>query len=98
MLHAGGWDEAGLVCCMTKIVADAEQNLLLAKYAQGGSVNPFDEVLQAATRIGPGGHYLGDAFTVKRLREAFSAPEMLDRLSREQRKARGEKPMDRRCR
>lgn len=35
MMHAGGWDEAGLVCCMAKFVADAEQNLLIEKYAQG---------------------------------------------------------------
>lgn len=98
MLHAGGWDEAGLVCCMAKFIADAEQNLLIAKYAQGISFDNFDEALEAVTRIGPGGHYLGDAFTLKHFREAFIAPEMLDYLSFEQWKAKGEKPMDQRCR
>lgn len=98
MLHAGGWDEAGLVCCMAKFVADAEQNLLIAKYAQGVSFDHFDEALEAVTRIGPGGHYLGDAFTLKRFKEAFIAPEMLDYLSYEQWKVKGEKPMDQRCR
>ena len=98
MLHAGGWDEAGLVCCMGKFVADAEQNLLIAKYAQGVSFDRFDEALEAVTRIGPGGHYLGDAFTLKHFREAFIAPEMLDYLSHEQWKAKGEKSMDQRCR
>ena len=98
MLHAGGWDEAGLVCCMAKFVADAEQNLLIAKYAQGVSFDRFDAALEAVTRIGPGGHYLGDAFTLKHFREAFIAPEMLDYLSHEQWKARGEKSMDQRCR
>lgn len=98
MMHAGGWDEAGLVCCMGKFVADAEQNLLIAKYAQGISFDHFDEALEAVRRIGPGGHYLGDAFTLKHFREAFIAPEMLDYLSHEQWKAKGEKPMDQRCR
>lgn len=98
MLHAGGWDEAGLVCCMAKFVADAEQNLLIAKYARGVSFDRFDEALEAVTRIGPGGHYLGDAFTLKHFREAFIAPEMLDYLSFEQWKAKGEKSMDQRCR
>lgn len=98
MLHAGGWDEAGLVCCMAKFVADAEQNLLIAKYAQGISFDHFDEALEAVTRIGPGGHYLGDPFTLKRFKEAFIAPEMLDYLSYEQWKVKGEKPMDQRCR
>lgn len=98
MLHAGGWDEAGLVCCMAKFVADAEQNLLIAKYAQGINFDHFDEALEAVTRIGPGGHYLGDPFTLKRFKEAFIAPEMLDYLSYEQWKVKGEKPMDQRCR
>lgn len=98
MLHAGGWDEAGLVCCMGKFVADAEQNLLIAKYAQGVSFDRFDEALEAVTRIGPGGHYLGDEFTLKHFRQAFIAPEMLDYLSHEQWKAKGEKSMDQRCR
>jgi trimethylamine--corrinoid protein Co-methyltransferase len=98
MLHAGGWDEAGLVCCMGKFVADAEQNLLIAKYAQGVDFDHFDEALEAVSRIGPGGHYLGDAFTLKHFREAFIAPELLDYLSHEQWKAKGEKPMDQRCR
>jgi len=98
MMHAGGWDEAGLVCCMAKFVADAEQNLLIAKYAQGVSFENFDEALEAVGRIGPGGHYLGDAFTLKHFREAFIAPEMLDYLSHEQWKAKGEKSMDQRCR
>lgn len=98
MLHSGGWDEAGLVCCMGKFVADAEQNLLIAKYAQGISFDNFDEALEAVTRVGPGGHYLGDAFTLKHFREAFIAPEMLDYLSHEQWKAKGEKSMDQRCR
>lgn len=98
MMHAGGWDEAGLVCCMGKFVADAEQNLLIAKYSQGVSFDHFDEALEAVTRIGPGGHYLGDAFTLKHFREAFIAPEMLDYLSHEQWKAKGAKSMDQRCR
>lgn len=98
MLHSGGWDEAGLVCCMGKFVADAEQNLLIAKYARGVSFDYFDEALEAVGRIGPGGHYLGDAFTLKRFKDAFIAPEMLDYLSYEQWKAVGEKSMDQRCR
>lgn len=98
MMHAGGWDEAGLVCCMAKFVADAEQNLLMAKYAQGVSFEYFDDALEAVRRVGPGGHYLGDAFTLKRFKDAFIAPELLDYLSFEQWKVQGSKNMDQRCR
>ncbi|RWE21475.1 MAG: trimethylamine methyltransferase [Mesorhizobium sp.] len=97
-LHAGGWDEAGLVCCLAKFVADAEQNLLIAKYAEGISFDHFDEALEAVRRIGPGGHYLGDSFTLKRFKDAFISPEMLDYLSYEQWKAQGSKDMAQRCR
>ncbi|CDX53606.1 Trimethylamine methyltransferase MttB (fragment) [Mesorhizobium plurifarium] len=97
-LHAGGWDEAGLVCCLAKFVADAEQNLLIAKYAEGISFDYFDEALEAVRRIGPGGHYLGDSFTLKRFKDAFISPEMLDYLSYEQWKAQGSKDMAQRCR
>ncbi len=98
MMHAGGWDEAGLVCCMAKFVADAEQNLLMAKYAEGISFDHFDEALEAVRRIGPGGHYLGDAFTLKRFKDAFVSPEMLDYLSYEQWRVKGSKDMAQRCR
>ncbi len=98
MMHAGGWDEAGLVCCMAKFVADAEQNLLMAKYAEGISFDYFEEALEAVRRIGPGGHYLGDSFTLKRFKEAFISPEMLDYLSYEQWRVKGSKDMAERCR
>ncbi|MES0129252.1 trimethylamine methyltransferase family protein [Mesorhizobium sp. M0029] len=98
MMHAGGWDEAGLVCCMAKFVADAEQNLLIEKYARGISFEHFDDALEAVRRIGPGGHYLGDSFTLKRFKDAFFAPEILDYLSYEQWKVKGSKDMAQRCR
>ena len=98
MLHAGGWDEAGLVCCMAKFVADAEQNLLIARYAKGLSFELFDEALEAVERIGPGGHYLGDAFTLKHFKDAFIAPQLMNYQSYEQWKAEGSQDMAERCR
>ncbi|TIP12348.1 MAG: trimethylamine methyltransferase, partial [Mesorhizobium sp.] len=98
MMHAGGWDEAGLVCCMAKFIADAEQNLLIEKYARGISFEYFEDALEAIRRIGPGGHYLGDSFTLKRFKDAFIAPEILDYLSYEQWKVKGSKDMAQRCR
>ncbi|TIX31621.1 MAG: methyltransferase, partial [Mesorhizobium sp.] len=52
----------------------------------------------AVRRIGPGGHYLGDSFTLKRFKDAFIAPEILDYLSYEQWKVKGSKDMAQRCR
>ena len=78
MLHAGGWDEAGMVHCLSKLVVDAEQNLLMAKYAQGVNFDLLNEGLQAIQRIGPGGHFLGDVFTLEHFQQAFTNPEILD--------------------
>ncbi len=78
MLHAGGWDEAGMVTCLAKLVADSEQNLMMAAYARGVSFDRFGEALEAVGRIGPGGHYLGDKFTLAHFEDAFFAPQILD--------------------
>ncbi len=78
MMHAGGWDEAGMVHCIAKLAADGEQNLMMAAYAKGVSFDRLDEALEAVARIGPGGHYLGDAFTLRYFEDAFFTPDVLD--------------------
>jgi trimethylamine--corrinoid protein Co-methyltransferase len=98
MLHAGGWDEGGLTICYGKFVADNEQNLLMARYAGGISMDRFDEALKAVGRVGPGGHYLGDEFTIEHFREAFSMPKLMDFSSFEQWSSVGSKDMAQRCR
>lgn len=98
MMHAAGWDEAGLVNCFGKFVADVEQNLLLARYMEGVSFDRFDEALKAVRRIGPGGHYLGDAFTLEHFKDAFINPELLDYQSYEQWSALGARDLAARSR
>ena len=98
MLHCGGWDEGGLTICYAKFIADAEQNVLLGRYAEGISFDRFDEALAAVRRIGPGGHYLGDSFTLEHFRQAFSMPKEMDFSSYEQWMANGARDMAERCR
>ncbi|MEO9825825.1 MAG: trimethylamine methyltransferase family protein [Paracoccaceae bacterium] len=98
MLHAGGWDEAGMVHCLSKLVVDAEQNLLMAKYAAGVTFDLLQEGLEAVQRIGPGGHFLGDAFTLKHFQTAFSSPEILDYEAWEHWQANGSRNMQTRAR
>ena len=98
LLHAGGWDEAGMVHCINKLVADGEQNLLMAKYAEGVNFDRLDEAMQAVRRIGPGGHYLGDEFTLKHFQDAFFSPEILDYDAFELWQAKGSKDLSTRTR
>lgn len=98
MLHAGGWDEAGMVHCLNKLVADGEQNMLMAKYAAGVNFDRLEEAMDAIRHIGPGGHYLGDPFTLKYFQEAFIAPEILNYEAYEHWLAKGSKEMPQRAR
>jgi trimethylamine--corrinoid protein Co-methyltransferase len=98
MLHAGGWDEGGLAICYGKFIADDEQNLMMARYAGGISFDRFKDALKAVRRIGPGGHYLGDEFTIAHFRDAFAMPEVMDFSSFEQWSAAGSNDMAARCR
>lgn len=98
LLHAGGWDEAGMVHCINKLVVDAEQNLLMAKYAAGVNFKRLEEAMEAVRRVGPGGHFLGDAFTLEHFQSAFISPEILDYEAYEQWQARGSKDMPTRAR
>jgi trimethylamine--corrinoid protein Co-methyltransferase len=49
-------------------------------------------------RIGPGGHFLGDAFTLKHFQTAFSSPEILDYEAWEHWQANGSRDMQTRAR
>lgn len=98
MLHAGGWDEGGLAICYAKFMADNEQNMLMARYAGGIRMDRFADALKAVDRIGPGGHYLGDEFTIAHFRDAFSMPKLMDFSSFEQWSSDGSKDMAQRCR
>jgi trimethylamine--corrinoid protein Co-methyltransferase len=98
LLHAAGWDEAGMVHCLNKLVADGEQNLLMAKYAAGVNFERLEEGMDAIRRLGPGGHYLGDEFTLKYFQDAFIAPELLNYGAYEQWAANGRKDPPNRAR
>jgi len=86
-----------MVLCLGKLAVDAEQNLLMAKYAAGVNFDLLQEGLEAVKRIGPGGHFLGDAFTLKHFQDAFSSPEILDYEAWEHWQANGSRDMQTRA-
>ena len=89
MLHAGGWDEAGMVCCYAKYMIDAEQNELYHRMGQGIRMDRLDEAVEAMRNVQPSGHYLGEPFTMKYFKDAFTMPELLDYESQPQWEANG---------
>ena len=98
ILHAGGWDEAGLVNCYAKFIVDAEQNMLYHRLGQGVSLDRLDEAVDAVRLVPPSGHYLGEPFTLKYFEDSFTMPELLDYSSHPQWVADGEKDTAQRAR
>ncbi len=98
MLHAGGWDEAGIANCMAKFVVDGEQNLLYHRLGQGIDFETFEEALEAVSEVEPSGHYLGADFTLKHFETGFLMPEIMDFSSHQQWAAEGAKDLPTRAR
>jgi len=78
MLHACGWLEGGLVSSFEKFVLDADQLGALHKLAEGVSVAPEAQAMDAIAEVGPGGHYLGCAHTQAHFKSAFWRSDVLD--------------------
>ncbi|TGQ27535.1 MULTISPECIES: trimethylamine methyltransferase family protein [unclassified Mesorhizobium] len=98
MLHAGGWDEGGLVTCYGKLVVEAEQSMLYHRLARGVSLDRLDAAMEAVRRTEPQGHYLGDPFTLEVFEDSFMMPQLFDYDSYPQWKANGEKDLAQRAR
>jgi len=89
VLHSAGWLEAGLCAGYGKFVMDCEQIAMLQKFGQGIDVSPEGIALDAVREVGPGGHYLGCAHTMRHYQDAFFLPEIADNNSVEQWEAEG---------
>ena len=84
VMHACGWDEAGLAASFAKFMLDAEQIEMFYRFGQGPQFGDFEEALAAIREIGPGGHYLGTSHTQSHFQTAFYMPEIADNNSYEQ--------------
>ena len=71
VLHAAGWLEGGLISGYEKMILDAEMLGIMAKYVQGISLTEEDFAWDAYAEVGPGGHFLGCAHTMRHYESAF---------------------------
>ncbi|WP_419904396.1 trimethylamine methyltransferase family protein [Kiloniella sp.] len=95
--HSAGWNEAGMHCCMAKFVVDSEQCAMAYRMTEGPRWDDFDEAIAAVKDIGPGGHYLGHAHTLKNFERAFFMPKLFDNNNIEQWEADGAKDLPERA-
>ena len=89
--HVAGWLEAGLCASYAKFMLDCEQLGAWYKYAQGIDVSDLKEAMQAVREVGPAGHFLGTAHTLKKFESAFFLPSIMDFNNFEQWSADGAK-------
>jgi trimethylamine--corrinoid protein Co-methyltransferase len=97
VLHACGWDEAGLAASYAKFVLDAEQVEMFYRFGQGPRFDDFDEAIASIREVGPGGHYLGTDHTQRHFQSAFFLPELADNNTYEQWEADGAKDANQRA-
>ena len=70
-LHSAGWLEGGLISGYEKLIIDAESLGMMAKYAKGISFEEDQFAFDAFEEVGPGGHFLGSAHTMRHYDSAF---------------------------
>lgn len=78
VLHAAGWLEAGLVSSYEKFVLDVETLRMMEAFLPGVPLGEEGLAFDAFEEVGPGGHYLGAAHTMRHYRDAFYRPLVSD--------------------
>ncbi|WP_422040410.1 trimethylamine methyltransferase family protein [Roseibium sp.] len=98
VLHAAGWLEGGLCTGFEKLIMDADR---LGSYQKvlGGGLDTTDESFarDAYGEVGPGGHFLGSAHTMRNYQTAFYEPRLSDSENVESWEEGGSKDMRRRA-
>jgi trimethylamine--corrinoid protein Co-methyltransferase len=79
VLHAAGWLEAGLVAGYEKFVIDLEVVKMMELFLNKGvSLDEEGLAWDAFVEVGPGGHFLGAAHTMRHFRDAFYRSQLSD--------------------
>lgn len=81
IIHAAGIVEGGLAISYSKFVQDIEQIDILYEAFRRPKTEDLEEVFDTIVRVGPGGHFLGEAHTRQ---NSFYIPELADANSYEQ--------------
>jgi trimethylamine---corrinoid protein Co-methyltransferase len=97
VLHAAGWLDAGLVASYEKFVMDVELVRMMEAFLKGIPLDAEGLALDAFEEVGPGGHYLGAAHTLRHYRDAFYRPLITDLKNFEEWEKEGALTADRRA-
>jgi len=90
VLHAAGWLDGGLAASFEKFVLDTELLGMMRVWMNGIELSDESFALDALEEVGPGGHYLGAAHTMRHFRTAFYRPILFENASFEEWEAAGQ--------
>jgi trimethylamine--corrinoid protein Co-methyltransferase len=79
LIHDVGYLDAGLLGSLESIVLGAEQIRWVKRFLQGAEVSGETVGLEVVDEVGPAGHFLEHAHTLRHLRRTVSTPYVLDR-------------------
>ena len=71
VLHSAGWLEGGMISGYEKFILDCETLGMMKHYLQGVPTEEEDFAWDAYEEVGPGGHFLGAAHTMRHYETAF---------------------------
>jgi trimethylamine--corrinoid protein Co-methyltransferase len=97
VLHAAGWLESGLTASYEKFVLDVEFLRMIEVFYKGIPLDAEGLALDAFEEVGPGGHFLGAAHTMRHYRTAFYRPIVSDVMNYERWQQKGAKSADQRA-
>ena len=78
VFHAHGFLDAALISSYEKAILDADLIGMMQATPPEVDFSDLDEAFEAIRDVGPGGHYLGAAHTMKRYRTAFHRSTLSD--------------------
>ncbi|MCJ7739322.1 MAG: trimethylamine methyltransferase family protein [Anaerolineae bacterium] len=79
LIHDVGYLDSGLTGSLESIVLGAEQIRWVKQFIKGLQVSDETLAIQAISGVGPGGHFLEHAHTLKHLRQTVWTPYVTDR-------------------
>jgi len=79
LCHDVGYIESAMTGSLQQVVMMDEAIAFVKRIAQGIEVTPETLALDVIDAVGPGGHYLGEAHTLKHFKTEFWFPRLMDR-------------------
>jgi len=84
LIHDVGYLDGGMVCSPAQLVLGNENIAMAKRFVRGIDVNPETLARTVIEEVGPGGHFLNAAHTLRHFKDALWRPQLMTRAPRAQ--------------